>query len=335
MPSSTQIGRTIKSYGVRAAKGLLILYTNTLPDNNSPEFADTDCVSGSSVGTSIVPDLLPTATYPIPIETLYNGTKGNPYPTGKWYGRELTLSVNGATAWAGGTALVMQDTNLYPMIYIPIIALASLAKYVIPVSNNPLPQQATIASGGYNATTGVMTFPASTFITTTLAGVPFSVVDGTGKGQTGIILSNTATTITPTTILKTPLDSTSVIAVWYYAASAGSGTTIVSSNITWGDLSNGWSVVIVSGTGFGQVRKITSATSHTITVPTWTTNPDSTSVFAVTQAPQQMGIVDLTFGSLTSGCTPGAGVQWNTVGTFNAGSPIRWNPKGFWGFAGT
>lgn len=38
---------------------------------------------------------------------------------------------------------------------------------------------------------------------------------------------------------------------------------------------------IISGLGIGQVRTISSNTNTTLTVPTWTTTPDATSVFAI------------------------------------------------------
>lgn len=43
----------------------------------------------------------------------------------------------------------------------------------------------------------------------------------------------------------------------------------------------GWRVTIQGGTGAGQSRVITSNTSTTLTVPTWTTTPDATSDFSI------------------------------------------------------
>jgi hypothetical protein len=42
-------------------------------------------------------------------------------------------------------------------------------------------------------------------------------------------------------------------------------------------------LVITAGTGVGQVRRITSNTATALTVATWTTNPDNTSVYTVYQ----------------------------------------------------
>jgi hypothetical protein len=65
-------------------------------------------------------------------------------------------------------------------------------------------------------------------------------------------------------------------------ATAGAATTLTQSAANWGV--NQWAnsqVRIVSGTGAGQIRPITSNTATVLTVPTWTTNPDATSVFQI------------------------------------------------------
>ena len=65
-------------------------------------------------------------------------------------------------------------------------------------------------------------------------------------------------------------------------ATSATGTTLVNSAKTW--TTNQWSnyqVRIVSGTGAGQIRSITSNTGTTLTVPTWTITPDATSVYNI------------------------------------------------------
>ena len=64
--------------------------------------------------------------------------------------------------------------------------------------------------------------------------------------------------------------------------SSATATTLVSSSKTW--TSSQWinyQVRIISGTGVGQLRTITANTANSLTVATWTTNPDTTSVFAI------------------------------------------------------
>jgi hypothetical protein len=65
-------------------------------------------------------------------------------------------------------------------------------------------------------------------------------------------------------------------------ATSGTTTTLVNSAKTW--TTNQWTnsqVRIVSGTGAGQIRTISSNTGTTLTVPTWTTTPDATSVYSI------------------------------------------------------
>lgn len=65
-------------------------------------------------------------------------------------------------------------------------------------------------------------------------------------------------------------------------ATSATGTTLVNSGKTW--TVNQWAnaqVRITAGTGAGQVRSITSNTATALTVPTWTTTPDATSVYAI------------------------------------------------------
>jgi hypothetical protein len=65
-------------------------------------------------------------------------------------------------------------------------------------------------------------------------------------------------------------------------ATSATGTTLVNSAKTW--TTNQWSnyqVRIVSGTGAGQFRSITSNTATTLTVPTWTITPDATSIYNI------------------------------------------------------
>lgn len=96
------------------------------------------------------------------------------------------------------------------------------------------------------------------------------------------------------------------------AATSASGTTIVVSSATWttNQYQNDW-VMILTGTGAGQTRNITSNTSTTLTVPTWTVTPDSTSTFQIVQ-PMYPGLQ----GSLMSPSTGGTvlvGVTYREV----------------------
>lgn len=65
-------------------------------------------------------------------------------------------------------------------------------------------------------------------------------------------------------------------------ATAGGATTLTDSGKAWPV--NGWAnfqVRIISGTGKGQIRAITSNTATVLTVPAWTVAPDATSVYRI------------------------------------------------------
>jgi len=65
-------------------------------------------------------------------------------------------------------------------------------------------------------------------------------------------------------------------------AESGNATTLTDNNKSWA--TNAWAnkvVVITTGTGAGQTRKITSNDATALTVPTWVTNPDSTSQYVI------------------------------------------------------
>ena len=65
-------------------------------------------------------------------------------------------------------------------------------------------------------------------------------------------------------------------------ATSATGSTLVNTAKTW--TVNQWAnyqVRIVSGTGAGQIRSITSNTATALTVPVWTITPDATSVYSI------------------------------------------------------
>lgn len=115
-----------------------------------------------------------------------------------------------------------------------------------------------------------------------------SIVGGTGSGQTKTISSNTTTVITVDGNWNTQPDNTSVyqiltgITSTTGKATAGAATSLTDGNAAWGtNMLATFTIEIMSGTGIGQTRTITSNTPTVITVPTWTTNPDNTSVYNI------------------------------------------------------
>lgn len=146
-------------------------------------------------------------------------------------------------------------------------------------------------SGNGIATSGSTTTLVDTtqnWTVNTYAGQYLTIVDGTGEGQFVKIVSNTATTLTFAAITTAP-DATSIYqlsegkpAYAIGVATAATATTLTNSAKTW--TTNQWTnyqVRIISGTGIGQIRTISSNTGTVLTVPTWTVTPDTTSVYVI------------------------------------------------------
>lgn len=331
---STQVINKTKTFQPRTPRGRIVIWEDTV-QNGSPLSGGFDGVTGSVNGpsSSLVADL----TYNAASAVVLDSASGCPSGCLPYVQRTL-ISVNGPTSWASASSgipgVALEDTVGNPLAFFPIPSLISTAVVDFPVGQAIWGYQATVSS--YAAATGVMTFPASTFVNSSLVGVPAYVLSGTGAGQTFFISANTATTLTPSLgAFTTALDSTSVVVVCYWAATAGAGTTITASNgnfPTSPALSSGYSVVIVAGTGVGQVRTITSNTATAITVATWDTNPDNTSKFLITNAPKIRGAVDLSIAQQTASAALNSGVQLAIVGTMSAGSPIRAQWEGYYAY---
>lgn len=132
------------------------------------------------------------------------------------------------------------------------------------------------------------------------AGRTVHITGGTGSGQYKHIVSNTATALTVSGNWATNPDNTSTYKIEEGApstsgkATSGAATSLTDSGASWGTTRwIGATLEIVSGTGSGQTKTITSHTATVLTVSTWTTNPDSTSVYKiyfVAQGAQQYSV---------------------------------------------
>lgn len=119
-------------------------------------------------------------------------------------------------------------------------------------------------------------------------GMSLYLFSGTGSGQIKSIASNTTTVITVDGNWTTNPDNTTIyqiiagLRVCTGKATSGAATTLTDSNAAWGTNTwKGFTLAIVSGTGSGQTKTITSNTATAITVSTWGTNPDNTSVYEI------------------------------------------------------
>ena len=193
------------------------------------------------------------------------------------------------TATGGTTTTISTNLNLQ----------RSLKGYMVRITAGPnAGEERTIASNttGANSVITVDT-PYGTAITSAseyvlITGRLYVLGAGTlasGSFKTYDVATNTWTTLSNTGLpASIGTDGRLVVTPGYLenfatgTASAGAATTLTDSSKSW-DV-NTWAnyqVRIVSGTGAGQIRVITSNTATALTVPAWTTNPDATSQYVI------------------------------------------------------
>ena len=203
-----------------------------------------------------------------------------------------TVGAASLTATSGTTSTIVTNQTLARDLrgYSLHILAGPNAGLTIPIISNTI---------GANATITVAT-QASAFSASTVYRLltPVFYVLGAGALAAGIFRKYDFATNTWTTLSQTNLPATistdsklNSTPSWIDSdyldfatgtATSATATTLVNSAKNW--TTNQWSnyqVRIVSGTGAGQVRSITSNTATTLTVPTWTTTPDATSVYSI------------------------------------------------------
>lgn len=161
-------------------------------------------------------------------------------------------------------------------------------------SENASIWEKSVATGGttttlVDATRGV---DEASWITNQWAGYWLFISSGTGAGQMRQIASNTGNTLTWSSAGTAP-DATSRYCICGFdagVATSGAASTLTDSTKSW--TTNDWTnsaVRIVAGTGVGQIKPIISNTATALTIlGTWTTNPDSTSVYQIQGDPDKV-----------------------------------------------
>lgn len=343
--------------------GIQPQYVNGLPTQyeglNVPgTFSSATFLAGTGNSTnpvSGIADVLYTATTPtvlIPDSAVPSGMR--------CYVTRCDIDVQGNTPWANtgfNAYCMLSDTGSHPLVYVPRAALQwGLSEYELPQANIEVPLQVTVSS--FAAATGVITVPAIFTAGAVAAGnppmnnTPFTVVAGTGQGQSAIISSFTATTVTPVggaAAFPVTLDNTSVLAFWYWPVQVGGSATVISisalntsNTFAANSLDNGFNLLGISyqsGAASGTVRPILSnqVYSANTSVPTITaafafnTNPSAYDVMQITNNTEMAGIVDMTVVDKWAASQTGKGIQFTTgpVGTWTAGSPLRIYVEGF------
>jgi hypothetical protein len=204
----------------------------------------------------------------------------------------ITIAVASLTATAGTTTTITTNQTLARDLrgYSVHILSGPNAGATLPIVSNTVGTNAviTVAAQG-SAFTAATTYRLITprwyvLGAGTLAAGSFKFYDfATNTWQT---LSNTglpATIGTDCRLVSTPsrVDA-AYLAFASGTATSATATTLVNSAKTWA--SGQWvnsQVRIVSGTGAGQIRTITANDATSVTVATWTTTPDATSVYSI------------------------------------------------------
>lgn len=278
-------------------------------------------------------------------------TNASPY---RPYLDYLTISVQGATSWTGGGYAYIGDSNGNLGIFLPVSCLLANAKLSFGFTNEQR-QSFYLTASSYNASTGAVTFPASSFVSSGYTAAnpgPFRIVSGTGAGLAGLCTNTSSTTIitpingaaafyiqnTPGTSTAAAVDATSVFEFPYWIASAGGNTTVTvgtqagsATPLTANALENGQWALDVVGTGAGGVKLVNSNTSTVATVSSaWPTNPASGDQILFTNAHVFLGAIDFATGGMP--CFGlGAGLEIVVASGMSGGSNLHLEWGGHYG----
>jgi len=192
------------------------------------------------------------------------------------------------TATAGTTTTLTTNRTIVKGLYsarVRVVAGTGVG-YEGTVASNTLGANAVItvtpASGvAFDNTTQFQVYSGSLwFFNAGTSAVGFTVYDVATNAWTAKSVTNLPTAWGTDAQLVSTIGAAGAFATG--TATSGSATTLVNSAKSWG--TNMWAnyqVRITAGTGKGQIRTITSNNGTTLTVPTWTVNPDSTSVYSI------------------------------------------------------
>src|SRR5256712_430938 len=200
--------------------------------------------------------------------TIQDRTKS--WTTNQWAGHLVTIT---AGTGAGQTSTVSSNTaNTLTVSPAWTTIPDGTSKYAISQSTSTTLQDTTKS--------GTTAWPVNVW-----AGRLVTINAGTGAGQTRSVLSNTANTLTVSSAWTTTPDGTSQYVIAQTSTTLQDTTKSVSNANAWpANLWIGRPVTITAGTGAGQTRTVSSNTTNALTVsPAWTTTPDGTSQYDITQ----------------------------------------------------
>jgi len=279
------------------------------------------------------------------------------------YVTRLDVGIQGSISWSctspsGVPYMSLVDSLGFPIAYLPFNAMRGASDYTFPdsaasaplllgESSNACAYGAPIATFTYNSSTGVITASAAIFTASAMIGVPVTILDGTGKGQSAIVTANTTTTLTlnlPFTNTVADHSSTAkdtILAVWYQPLAAYTDTTHVTLSNAAGTpftanvLDNGYNLLGVYGASSGSVRSIianTTAGACTLNAALNTAMNTSTTLVHVSNENNLFGAMDMGIGEKWAASSLNKGLQIAVnlqSGTSPLGSAARVFVEGF------
>jgi hypothetical protein len=264
----------------------------------------------------------------------YNGTLLRAYLF------DLSVCVQGPTAWLGATNLDICDSSNNIIVGLPVASLRPWASYRFPLSGKYKLAVALTVTGSASTVTAV-NFASTPFVaqaTNSLVAAYIKCTStGTGTaanlGQVRRITAHTTGQATLNEALPIAPAANDTFEIYQHQGVATMSATVCTANDT---IAAGAApslyVSLLTGTGAGQFRSVTSQSSSALTVPTLGTAGDTTTTFTVDNMPGFFGADD--FANLTNFAqitNVGGGLYANVVGTGSAGSPIRISGEYVWG----
>lgn len=160
---------------------------------------------------------------------------------------------------------------------------------IAPSDSNSVWWTGTATSG--STTTIVDASKTFTWTTNQWAGYYVHIFSGTGLNQIGLIASNTADTLTISTLGVAPAAGSQYQIIGYSGGTSSGSNTFNTFNDTSKSFTvnrfRNYSIRILAGTGVGQTRTILSNTATSFTLyRSWNIIPDNTSIYAIVMDPE-------------------------------------------------
>lgn len=303
-------------------------------------FAAADITPGQSADVTLIPD------YAVPAGM-------------RCYVTRLDIDVQGYVNWSNTSptagsipALYVKGSDGMPIAVMPFTSLKGNAELSFPTPDVTVPLVlgpntvngpvgTPVTTFTINAAQTIVTAAAACMVANIGVGGTIRVIDGTGKGCAAVITACTTTTCTFSPAFATTLDATSVVAIDYQTIKTATDTThstlqnAAGTPFTANAFDNGYNLVVVGGTGVGQVRPISaSTTAGALTLAyAYNTNVDTTtSLVQITNNTELNGAVDCCVADKWATLTAAKGIVAsvnNQAGTSPVGSSVRIYMEGF------